>query len=124
MEVGTRRDCHVGDIIKEVHVQRDDASSLVDHQADMHGERSWKERCAMAAAETGNVHRWSMHKRAEVEDPIEVHDSISAEEPHKASSSSDTLEDWVLVEDPGPDELRLIPFMRDDHDEDQDLGTV
>merc|ERR1719440_1808198 len=38
-------------------------------------------------------------------------------------ASEALLEEWVMVEDPGPEELRLVPFMNRE-DDNQYLGTV
>lgn len=98
------------------------------------GDQSWKQKCAAAAAEASDVHRWSKHKRAEAgggypgdseESAADMQlKSPSGEDPDKGSPSGDAiLADWVVVEDPGLGEARLVPYMGDD-DEGQGLSSV
>lgn len=87
---------------------------------------SWKERYVAAAAEASHVQRWSKHSRVDGDDQTcELrHNGASHQDVQKDASSSDALlADWVIVEDPGPEELRLVPFMTN-NDDSQGLSKV
>lgn len=100
------QDFSVGDIIKEVKVHRAQKDKI-----------AWQQRCASSAAEVADVHRWNKQNRMDA-------GYISKKNAEEDPDSPDTLlEDWVIVEDPGPEELRLVPFMSAE-DDNQGLGTV
>lgn len=97
-----------GDIIKEIKLHREEP-----HKVSAKDQTPWQQKCAASAAEVSNVQRWTKPKR------VDEDSQDSAAEP----SPSDTLlADWVVVEEPGPEESRLVPFMNDD--DGQGLGTV